>query len=52
MDLATRSRKRLHVDLAGPFYGGMLLLAVDLKSHWIEIIPMSSTNVVARIKAL
>jgi len=48
----TCSRKRLHVDLAGPFYGGMLLLAVDLKSHWIEIIPMSSTNVVARIKAL
>ena len=48
----TRSRKRLHVDFAGPFYGGMLFLAVDLKSHWMEIIPMSSTSAGARIKAL
>ena len=48
----TRSRKRLHVDFAGPFYGGMLFLTVDLKSHWMEIIPMSSTSAGARIKAL
>ena len=45
----THSWQRLHVDFAGPFYGGMFLLVVDAK--WMEVIPMSTTSAGATIQA-
>ena len=48
----TRPWQRIHVDFAGPFNGQMFLLAVDAKSKWIEVFPMSSTTASATIQAL
>ncbi|KAL9961633.1 hypothetical protein ACROYT_G030616 [Oculina patagonica] len=48
----TRPWQRLHVDFVGPFNGGMLLVVVDAKYKWLEVVPMSSTSASATIKAL
>ena len=36
--------KRVHVDSAGPFMGGMYLIIIDAHSKWPEVIEMSSNT--------
>ena len=40
----TRPWSRLHVDYAGPLYGHMFLVVIDVHSKWIEAFCVSSTT--------
>jgi transposase InsO family protein len=44
--------ERVHVDFAGPFQGGMLLVLVDAHSKWPEVYPMSNTTTASTIGVL
>ena len=40
----TRPWSRLHVDYAGPLYGHMFLVVIDIHSKWIEAFCVSSAT--------
>ena len=42
----------IHIDHAGPLEGKILLVVVDAKTKWIEVIPVPSTSSDATIMAL
>ena len=47
--------KRLHIDFAGPFMGGMFMIVVDAYSKWLEVYRMAqitSTATITRLKRL
>uniref|UniRef100_A0A3B3TFN7 Gypsy retrotransposon integrase-like protein 1 n=1 Tax=Paramormyrops kingsleyae TaxID=1676925 RepID=A0A3B3TFN7_9TELE len=47
--------KRLHIDFAGPFLGGMFMVVVDAFSKWLEVYRMAhatSTATITRLKRL
>lgn len=44
--------ERIHIDHAGPVEGHMLLVVVDAKTKWLEVMPVPSTSSAATIKAL
>ena len=44
-----RPWQRVHVDYCGSFLGGFFLVVVDVKSKWLEVIPMSSTTAQATV---
>ncbi|KAJ8346679.1 hypothetical protein SKAU_G00280800 [Synaphobranchus kaupii] len=42
----------IHIDYAGPFQGGMFLLAVDSHSKWLEVFPVKAATSTATIEHL
>lgn len=43
---------RIHLDLAGPFYGRMFLVTVDVHSKWVELALLPATTTAAVIGVL
>ena len=44
--------QRIHIDHAGPVEGRILLIVVDAKTKWLEVIPVPSTSSFATITVL
>lgn len=44
--------ERVHIDHAGPTEGHWLLLVIDAKTKWLEVIPVPSTTSASTIAAL
>ena len=52
MDLAPKTRSRVHIDLAGPLYGKMYMIIIDAHSKWPEVFEMTSTTASKTIDVL
>lgn len=50
----TRPWARLHVNYAGPFQGGMILVLIDAHSKWIEAVctPGATSGAVVELRTL
>ena len=44
--------QRVHVYLAGPIFGRMYLLAIDVHSKWLEVWEMSQTSILGHITSI
>ena len=43
---------RLHIDFAGPFQGRQFFILVDVRSKWLEVVPVSSQTSQQTIRVL
>ena len=48
----SRPWSKIHLDLAGPMEGRMFLVAVDVNSKWLEVIPMKTATALMTVQWL